>query len=183
MLLAAPEEVAQNPWGGGAAAGFSHLAAGQRWGRERPSPGQYLGRGRGEGGLARQACGEQCTMGVGPGQRRPPPRRPGLASPASLGRDIQGGRCPVSGSVGRAGAPPACSHGLGRMSFSEPWASWALEPLPGHPGGWAWLWVRGLSWCRAGTVAEAWGARPPPAPGSQRGPPAARPCAWPAPSG
>lgn len=92
------------------------------------APGQGPGRGR-----AGQAGLRGAVYHGGQAQDREGLLPGGLAWPASLGRDIQWGRCPVSGSVGRAGAQPAFSHGLGRMSFSEamgilgdraaPWAS------------------------------------------------------------
>lgn len=169
-----PEKAARSLWGGGAV-GSSHLAVGQRWGRGRAGaregwPGRPAGSCTTAGGRTEEASQQAAWPRPLPG----------------AGGTLGGGRCPVSGSVGGSGSParPPSAAALGGSASQRLWASRAAEPLPGQPGGgWARLWVRGLSWRQAGTVAGARGARPPPAGGSRRGPPAARPCAWPAPSG
>lgn len=186
MSLAAPRRL-HRPWGGGSRV----FTFGRRTavGRERPRPGQHRsgadmpqgrgqGQGRGREGWPGRPVGSRVPRGMGPGQRRPPPA-PGRACRPGEG---PWGAVP-SPAQWEVRAPSLLQPRPGRISFSEAAGSLDDRAAPWASAGGGWLWVRGLSWCRAGTAAEARGARPPPAPGSRRGPPAARPCAWPAPSG
>lgn len=184
------EEASETPLGvGGVGSGASHLA-GQGAGRvERiqTAPGlrsQHAegrpgaGRGRGQGcGKPRTAWGRRRT-GVSPSLSLLPwegaQRGLGARRPAQW--------------AGPHGSEPALSRSLGRLLGGEGAVSILLVSTPhsspvqdwgvgGRPG------CGRLSWHRAGTAAGTPGARPPPAPGSRRGPPAAHPSAWPGPSG
>lgn len=121
--------------------------------------------------------------------------RAGTPSPtvAALARACRPGQ---GDAVRAAGQHPAQWKGGGLRACPQPWpcgdsasgglwASWTVVRPPHHvqEEGQAWPRGRDLSWCPAGTVAGARVARPPPAQGSRQGPPAARPSAWPVPSG
>lgn len=167
--------------GVGEAAGFSHLARqdGVVGGRERAqkvwtAPGSgadmlkaCLGQtGEGRAGLG-QACRELCTTWAWPRTECPT-----HVAALALGRDMPRGQCAQRPAQWEGWGLRACLQPrprriqlLGAVSILG-----NCEPLPRHPGvrlRQAWLWGPGLSWCQAGTVAEAQVARSPPAPGSR----------------
>lgn len=145
------------------------------------------GRGREKAGLGRPAESRVPPGSWSRTEACPPARgSPSLSLPPWEG-DSVGAVCPASATVGRARGP-AVSHGLQRNGLlAGPWASQRTArppaPRPGVGVGPAWLWLQDLSWHQTGTAAGARGSRPPPARGSRRGPPAAHPSVWPAPSG
>lgn len=194
-----PHSKAFRPASGGlaGAAQFSHLP-GRTEGRSWAGQGEAmeglgptscrLDQGQGEGREALQKA--VSPRGAGPGERQAHPPRAAPACTCRPGRGTPWGLCAqhLPQWEGPEGAEPALSHGLQRNGLLEgPWASQMTvsppTPRPGVGVGPAGLWLQGLRWHQAGTAAGARGSRPPPARGSRRGPPAAHPSAWPAPSG
>lgn len=175
--------------GGGGQRGFTFGWAGGRERVERiqTAPGLRSQHAEGRPGAGRgrgQGCGKPRTAWGG--------RRTGVSPGLSLlpwegAQRGLGARRPAQW-AGPHGSEPALSRSLGRLLGGEGAVSILLVSTPhsspvqdwgvgGRPG------CGRLSWHRAGTAAGTPGARPPPAPGSRRGPPAAHPSAWPGPSG
>lgn len=175
----------EDPSGGLGEAGFTFGRAGRRPGRGGSRSTGVWGQ-HAEGRAWAEAEPGRPAGSHGPcGRSVPYPHgSSGLACRPGEGHAV--GSVPSVGSVGRAG---------GLRARPQPWlwedsASGGPRPLwtvvsPQCAGaGAVGLAVAGgLSWPRAGTAAGARGARWAPALGSQRGPRAVRPSAWPAPAG